>query len=143
MANIFPFVELAEEQDETPEDLPMAVEYAWDFELEDFKRKSGRIYKVEGIEAIKIWLWKLFKVPRYRYLIYTWDYGNELESLLGRGYSQNYINAEAKGYVREAIEYNLGEYVTNIIDLSVNFADGKLSVETTIETPYGEVIFNG
>lgn len=144
MTSIFPFVEISDTEDEPIiDELPMATEYAWDFEAEDFKRKNGKIYKVTGKEAVKVWLWKLFNVPRYRYLIYSWDYGSELDTLLGRGYTQNYINAEAKSYVREAIEYNLSDYVLNIIDLTVWFEHGKLYIDTIIETPYGEVSFIG
>lgn len=144
MVDIFPFVEIDEElEEETAEELPMAREYAWDFQKEDFKRRDGKMYKVEGKEAVKIWVWKLLKTPRYRYLIFTWDYGNELDELIGKGYTPNYTNAEAKGYVEEAIEYNLQGYVTAIKDMDVTFDDGVLVMDMTIETPYGEVEFIG
>lgn len=139
MENIFPFIDPEEIVEETEVELPMAREWAWDFERLDFKTKNGKMYEVEGNEAIKIWIWKLFNTPRFRYLIYSWDYGHELESLIGQGYTQGYINSEAERYVREAIEYNLSDYVTDLEDVEVTFEDTILSIGFKAITPYGEV----
>ena len=59
--------------------------------------KTGQLTgrTVEGLEAIKVWIWLVLQTPRYRYYIYTWDYGNEFEDLIGQGYSEEYIEAEA------------------------------------------------
>ena len=97
------------------------------------------MYQVEGKEAVKIWLWKLFMTPRYRYLIFDWDNGHELEGLIGQGYTQGYLNSEAERYVREAIEYNLKDYVTDVRNVNVSFDEGTLTIEFTAITPYGEV----
>ncbi|HOA81782.1 MAG TPA: DUF2634 domain-containing protein, partial [Defluviitaleaceae bacterium] len=118
---------------------PMAREWAWDFEKMDFKLKDGKMYQVEGKEAVKIWLWKLFMTARYRQVIFDWDYGHELENLIGQGYTQGYLNSEAERYVREAIEYNLKDYVTDVRNVNVSFDEGTLTIEFTAITPYGEV----
>ena len=138
MDSIFPFIDPQEMEIEETEP-PMAREWAWDFEKMDFKIKDGKMYQVEGKEAVKIWLWKLFMTPRYRYLIFDWDYGHELEGLIGQGYTQGYLNSEAERYVREAIEYNLKDYVTDVRNVNVSFDEGTLTIEFTAITPYGEV----
>jgi hypothetical protein len=120
-------------------ELPMAKEWDWDFEKLDFKLKDGKMYLVEGKEAIKIWLWKLFMTTRYREVIFDWDYGSELEDLIGQGYTQGYLNSEAERYVRETIEYNLKDYVTDVRNVEVSFDEGILTIEFTAITPYGEV----
>lgn len=144
--NIFPFVEVPPEIEETIEEeneLPMAREYAWDFEEMDFKYKNGKMYFVEGNEAVEIWLWKLFKTSRFRELIFSWDYGHELEELVGKGYTPGFLNSEAERYVREAIEYNLSDYVIDVENMDVAFTDSTLSISATAITPYGEVEFIG
>ncbi len=138
MDSIFPFID-PQEIEVQPSELPIAKEWAWDFEKMDFKLKDGKMYQVEGKEAVKIWLWKLFMTLRYRYLIFDWDYGHELEGLIGQGYTQGYLNSEAERYVREAIEYNLKDYVTDVRNVNVSFDEGTLTIEFTAITPYGEV----
>lgn len=143
MVEIFPFIEATEEEtEEIEEELPLAKEYAWNFDKEDFRYKNGKMYFVEGNEAIKVWLWKLLKTERFRDLIFTWDYGSEIHELIGQGYTQGLTNSEAERYVREAIEYNLSDYVTDISDFEVDFNDRLLSISFIATTPYGEVEYN-
>lgn len=140
---IFPFIEATEEEIELVE-LPLAREYAWNFKKEDFKYKNGKFYIVEGKEAVKVWLWKLLKTRRYKEIIFSWDYGNQSHELIGRGYTKQLIDSEVERYVREAIEYNLAEYVTEINDFLVDFksSENLLSVSFTAITPYGEVEYS-
>lgn len=141
MESIFPFIDPQEVEIEEV-DLPMAEEYAWDFDKKEFKFQNGKMYLVEGKEAIKIWIWKLFMTTRYREVIFNWDYGSELENLIGQGYTQGYLNSEAERYVREAIKYNLDRYVTNVRNVVVTFDEGTLTIEFIAITPYGEVEIN-
>lgn len=136
--NIFPFIDPQEIKIEEPK-IPLAKEWAWDFERLEYKTKNGKMYLVTSKEAVKIWLWKLFSTARYRYLIFNWDYGSELESLIGRGYTQEYLNSEAERYVKESIEYNLKDYVTEVKDIAVSFEKSTLTIEFTARTLYGEV----
>lgn len=138
MNTIFPFIDPQEIELEG-EEVQMAQEWAWDFDRLEFKLKDGKMYLAQGKEAVKIWIWKLFMTTRYRYLIFNWDYGSELEDLIGQGYTQGYLNSEAERYVREAIEYNLKDYVIDVRDVNVSFYDGRLTIEFTAITPYGEV----
>ena len=137
--SIFPFVDPQETEITTQQELSFAKEWAWDFKRLDFKTKNGKMYLVEGTEAVKVWIWKLFMTQRYRALIFTWDYGNELENLIGKGYTQGLVNAEAERYVREATGYNLKGYVTDVRNVITTFRDETLTIEFIAITPYGEV----
>ena len=140
--SLFPFMDPQEVLvGETETELPLAKEWAWDFERLDFKLKDGKMYQVEGKEAIKIWLWKIFQTPRYRYLIYSWDYGHELESLIGQG-SQSFIRAEAERLIKEAIWSTLNGYVEDIKNLEIDLVNDVLDISFTAITPYGEVEMN-
>ncbi len=136
--SIFPFLD---PQIVVPprEELPMAREYAWDFVKQDLLLKDGKCQIIEGKEAVKIWIWKIFQTPRYRYLIYSWDYGHELELLTGRSYSKAILRAEAERLVTEAIWPTLNGYVTGIRNLVVSTDRDILEIKFLADTPYGEV----
>lgn len=135
--SIFPFTDPVELVDEVKE-LPMAREWAWDFEKLDFKTKNGKMYQVEGNEAVKIWIWKLLNTQRYRYMIFSWDYGHEMEDLIGK-YTQGFTESEAERLVKEAVESNLKDYVLEMKDFDIQLVEDTLSVAFTAVTPYGEV----
>lgn len=138
--SIFPFIDIPPDTAEQASTEPlMAREYAWDFENNCFLLKDGKFQVVEGKEAVKIWLWKIFHTPRYRYLIYSWDYGNELEELIGKNYSQSALEAEAKRLIEEAIFPTLEGYVTEIKNVSTMIQNGVVKIDFTAVTPYGEV----
>ena len=69
MESILPFIDPQEVEVEEIE-VPYAREYAWDINELEFKFKDGKMYLVEGIEAVKIWIWKLFMTTRYREMIF-------------------------------------------------------------------------
>ena len=121
--------------------LPRAREYAWDYDNQCFKFKNGKFYFVYDNEAIKIWLWKLFKTPRFWYAVFDGDYGEELHKLIGRGYTQGLVDSEAKRYVEEAIKWNLSGYVKDMRNMRISFEDGTLTVAFVAITPYSDFIF--
>lgn len=106
----------------------------------DFKtgQLTGRI--VEGVEAIKVWIWLVLQTPRYRYYIYSWDYGNEFEELIGRGYSEEYINAEAQRMTEDCLLAN--EHIESITDFSVGMENDQLTISFTANTIYGTIQFD-
>lgn len=110
-----------------------------DYEI-DFKtgQLTGRI--VEGLEAIKIWIWLVLQTPRYRYYIYTWDYGNEFDDLIGQGYSEEYIAAEARRMTEDCLLIN--ENIQEITDFSVNMRNEEITISFTANTIYGTIRFN-
>ncbi|MFU0833871.1 MAG: DUF2634 domain-containing protein [Oscillospiraceae bacterium] len=122
---------------EDSSDYPMYREVKWDFQNNVPIYKNGNPVIVEGLEAIKVWAWKALHTPRFRYEIYSWDYGNELESLIGQSYSQALKESEAARYVRECLLIN--PYITDVKNITVNQSGDKISITGTLETIYGEV----
>jgi hypothetical protein len=129
----FPF-----ETDETvavEETVTVPREYGIDF---DTGQLTGKM--VEGAEAIKAWIYNVLRTQRYRFNIFSWDYGNELEDLIGQSYTQEYLNVEAKRMVEDCLSVN--EYITSIDNFSVDLIDDKLSISFTANTLFGEVKVN-
>jgi len=121
-------------------DLPLAKEYAWDFTSNDFLLVDGKNVTVTGKEAVKVWLWKALQTPRYRYLAYSWNYGNELESLIAQGLSTEALKSELERYLKESLLINA--YITGIKNIDISIDGSKADVSFIAETIYGEVIIS-
>ena len=65
-------------------------------------------------------------------------YGSDIWSLLGKGFSKGFTEAEAKRIIREAIEDNLGRYVVDIGRIEVSLHRGVLKIRVPITTIYSE-----
>ena len=66
----------------------------------DFDR--GRVVgMVDGLESVKQAVFLILQTERYRHLIYTPDYGAELEGLIGR--DPLFVQSELKRRIREAL----------------------------------------
>ena len=126
----FPF-EL-EENETLEEDFSVPREYEIDF---DTGQLTGRI--VEGLDAIKAWIWLALHTPRYRFFIYTWDYGNELEDLIGKGYSKEYLDVEIPNMIEDCLLINPN--IESISDYNFTLENDKLTGSFTVNTLYGEV----
>lgn len=118
----------AEKQQITPR------EYGIDFETGQL---TGGI--VEGKEAVKVWIWLALQTPRYRYYIYTWDYGSDFEELIGQGYTEEYIIAETRRMTEDCLLVN--EHVQDIREFGVNMQGSTLAISFVADTIYGEVEF--
>lgn len=138
---LFPMIQPEAATDTSADDdFPMYREAAWDYEKNIPIYKNGSPVVIEGAEAVKVWAWKALQAVRYRYEIYSWDYGNEAENLIGQPYSQELKESEAARYVRECLTVN--PYITDVSDVAVNFSVDVLQIAATITTIYGEVTVN-
>ena len=105
-------------------------EYEVDFETGQL---TGRI--VEGVEAIKVWIWCCLHTQRFRWPIYSWDYGADLEQYIGQSITEEFLNADCEDEIREALLVN--PYITDIEDFEASFDNGKLSISFTAVTKFG------
>ena len=105
-----------------------------EYEL-DFKsgRLTGRI--VEGVDALCVWAYLALKAWRYRWVIYSWGYGNEVYDLIGNSYSEEYLRSECKRYVEECLFEN--EHITGIEDLEVSQIKDVLYIKFRMITDVG------
>ena len=137
--SIFPMIQPAIEA--VAEPLPLYRETAWDYKEDCPIYRNGSPFIIEGKEAVAVWIWNALKTVRYCHEIYTWDYGNDLESLIGQPYTEELKRAEAVRYVRECLMIN--PYLTAVNDILVAFSDGTLIISCTVSTVYGEIRVNG
>ena len=117
--------------------LPLYKECAWDFVNDRAIFVDGSPKILTGNEAIKVWIYKAIKTNRYQYEIYTWDYGCEIESLIGKGFQIGFIKSETKRYIEEALTVN--PYITKINKINVYFNKDILTAEIDLDTVYGRI----
>ena len=99
--------------------------------------KNGRPVEVEGAAAVRLWAMTALRTMRYHHAIYSGQFGSELSTLMGQGWSSDIKTAEAPRMVREALLVN--PYVSEVSDIVVDFADDELQISATLKTIYGEV----
>lgn len=128
----FPF-DIVDEIEEDTNVVPR--EYEIDFES---KRLTGKI--VEGAEAIKIWIYLVLHSPRYHHVIYSWDYGNELEDLIGFSHTLEYLEIESKNAIEDCLSVN--ENIIAIENFTASLEGDCLNISFTAVTIYGEVEIN-
>lgn len=105
-----------------------------EYEL-DFKsgRLTGKI--VEGVDALCVWAYLALKARRYRWVIYSWGYGNEVYSLIGNSYSEEYLRSECRRFMEECLFEN--EHISAIEDLEVSQIKDVLYIKFRMITDVG------
>lgn len=138
--SIFPAIQPATDETESSGALPLCKEVAWNYDSNSPIFRRGVPIIVTGKEAVKVWIWKALYTARYRYEIYSNDYGSEFETLIGQAYTDMLKEAEAPRYLRECLMIN--PYITAVKNINCSFAGSRLTVSGTVETIYGEVEIN-
>lgn len=129
--SLFPFATDEEIALVTPDVTASSIrEYELDFST---GRLTGRI--VTGVDALCIWAYLALKAQRYRWVIYSWQYGEEYTNLIGYSFDEDYLYSEVKRYIEECLFIN--EHITAIEDLTVSQVKEKLYVKFKLVTDVG------
>lgn len=134
MRELFPLFQTAPQSAAAA--LPLLRDVAMDYEKGVPLFAGGNPVVVSGLEAVKSWAWRAIQTARYRYSSFSWDYGCELENLVGQPYGQDTRRSEAVRYVREALE--VCPYITSA-QASVEGLEGSsLHIRVVMRTVYGD-----
>lgn len=129
--SLFPF---ATDEEKVISSVGVTASSIREYEI-DFKsgRLTGRI--VEGVDALCVWAYLALKTWRYRWVIYSWGYGNEIYDLIGNSYSDEYLKSECRRYIEECLLEN--EHITGIEDLEVSQIKDVLYIKFKMITKVG------
>lgn len=131
--SLFPFIRSVEEQAiPTPK---AYKEYEFNFEAGKF---TGRL--LEGKEALRMWIYKALLTQRYRYTIYSWDFGQDLDELIGQGYEKGLIRSEVERRIKDCLLIN--DKITACTHFNIQLINDQLNVDFKVNTIYGEVDIN-
>ena len=114
-----------------------------DFEIEE---ETSHTYKldldnstiagyVDDLEAMKQAIYLILNIERYEYLIYSWNYGIELNDLYGQPIS--FVLPELKRRITEALLQDTR--ITGVENFSFEIKKGKVHATFTVNTIYGDV----
>jgi hypothetical protein len=109
VANLFPeSIEQSWDDPGSPESsedgVSLGRSWRFDFDAGEFVMTPTRkIAQVDGMDAWVMWCQKAIRTPRYRHLIYSHQYGQELDELIGRGYSRAVQESEIQRMVTETL----------------------------------------
>lgn len=120
--SLFPFATDKEIALATPEVTASSIrEFGLDFET---GRLTGKI--VTGVDALCVWAYLALKAKRYKWTIYSWQYGEEYTNLIGYSFDEDYLYSETKRYIEECLLIN--EHITGIEGLEVTQIKEKLYI---------------
>ena len=90
----------------------------------------------DGIEAMKQVIYKILNTERYKYPIYSWNYGVELSDLVGEPIS--YVCAEAERRITEALTQD--DRIDDVSDFEFDTSNKQEVVCTfVVHTIFGEI----
>lgn len=90
---------------------------------------------VDELEAVKQAIHKILQTERYRYAIYDWNYGIELEELYGKNVT--YVIPELKKRIEDALLAD--DRITAVTDFSFQQEKGSVTAAFLVHTIFGEV----
>ena len=73
-------------------------------------------------------------------LQYSWEYGSEINDLIGYTHSDEYVKSEINRLITECLEPNA--YITGITDLEVDRSKETMNIKFRLLTEYGDEEMN-
>lgn len=122
--------------------IPKNDDLIMDFEIENQPSKTHKMnFEDESIrshtdelEAIKQAVYKILHTERYQYIIYSWNYGIELQDLFGMPLP--YVYPELKRRISEALTWD--DRIEDVTDFSFSHKRGAVSTTFTVHSTVGE-----
>lgn len=137
MASIFPALEVTDAP-EAETQITYGKELAYDFEKGDFIYEDGKLKVVEGMEALKVWIEKAIRTARYRFPIYSFQYGCELEDIIGLDLPRAVLESEVQRVIKEALIYD--DRIEDVRDFIIERGGDWLKVTFTVITALGDTL---
>ena len=137
MASIFPFTNPAVVAAEAEAPLPMYYDVEWDYDRNVPIYYGGEPHIVDGLPAVKSWAWRALYTERFLNEVYSWNYGNEMMSVIGEAWDAGVKIAELSRYCRECLMAS--PYITAVRDISVSFEskEARVKMSCSLDTVYG------
>lgn len=104
------------------------------YNLEYDKDSQIRGY-CDELKAMRQAVYKILNTERYKYIIYSWNYGIELEDLFGQPIP--YVYAELQRRIEEALLND--DRITNVHDFEFSNNGGDVLAVFQVDTIYGTI----
>ena len=118
-----------------PEEVTAEVEPSKTWSI-DFK--NGRIGGfIDEDEALRQYIHKALSTERFRFVIYTDNYGNELPRIIGSGMSKVLLESEIPRMIKDAIMYD--DRIDDV-EVNVDLQGDKAFVTVTVTKNNSEIL---
>lgn len=91
--------------------------------------------KIDGLEAVAQAVKLLLSTERFRYLIYSNDYGVEIDDLIGK--QRSLVVGDIQRRIEEALEQD--DRVTGVEDFELAFDGETAHIKFTVTTQFGNI----
>lgn len=118
----------------TVADVSTYTEPSQTYNLEYDKDSQIRDY-CDELKAMRQAIYKILNTERYKYIIYSWNYGIELEDLFGQPIP--YVYAELQRRIEEALLND--DRITNVHDFEFSNNGGDVLAVFRVDTIYGTI----
>lgn len=88
---------------------------------------------VDDLEAVEQACYKILNTERYQYVIYSWNYGVELQDLFGKPIP--YVYSELPRRIREALTQD--DRISDVIDFELSHNKGDVLAKFKVVTTSG------
>ena len=96
-------------------------------------------YQINGycdeLVAIRQAIFKILNTERYKFIVYSWNYGIELADLIGQPIP--YVYAELQRRIEEALLQD--DRITAVSNFSFSNTDGDVAATFDVETIFGTI----
>lgn len=112
--------------------IEMPKEYEVDFETGQL---TGRI--VEGVEALKVWIWCCLHTQRFRVPDIFLGLWGRSGAVCGQRLTDEYLETDLRDEIEEALKVN--QYITEIDDYAFERTGSKITVTFSVQTLLGSI----
>lgn len=112
-------------------------EYKYDFKTHEIVLVNGSPILVEGLEAIKIWMYKTLLTQRGYFMAYSFNYGQDYEDLIGSDLSHEALKSEAKRMTEEALFDN--KNILKVDEFNAIINSSEIEISFIAITTYGNI----
>lgn len=118
--------------------LPLYKEMSIEFEFAETLSRNNDIIVVEGIEAVRVWVFKALKSWRNKYEIYSDSFGTDLYSNIGEVFNEEIRQPLMYADIQETLLVN--PYITSVTNFNTvaDMENGKVNISFTVNTVYGD-----
>lgn len=116
---------------------PYGRSWKFDFDKGDFIISPiGQMRKLNELDSYVEWCYKILQTPRYRHVIYSRNYGNELNTLIGKAYTNKAVESEIKRMVTESLMPN--SYTKSVDNFTYEWDKDSIYYTFEVTTTLGE-----
>lgn len=88
---------------------------------------------VDGLDAVKQAVFVILETQRFEYLIYSFNFGSELQGLIGK--NPIFVQSEIRRLIREALLQD--DRITDVRDITIQTNGESMLVEFTVVSVFG------